>query len=301
MKWFFALDEKGTKGNTALHTRMAVLSAKANTHLIPHLLYDGTRNEFTEWLESQGVTVIPSILPYKHVMESLSKDGRYSMAFLGHWQRTNICLLELDDPFVLYTDVDVVFSKDPSLGALKPQFFSAAPEFKKDSWNYFNSGVLLMNLPNLRDTYKEFERFIIDGISNNGQSFLDEVAYNLFYRGKWDRLAPELNWKPYWGTNHNSEIIHFHGPKNVIIEAIADGHWQWEGQYNRFIGSLFWENRESYLHFIKLALSASSGLPPEDYAFMSRLAEKITRTLDSDARYDIDLSTLDYKMFAEDA
>ena len=56
----------------------------------------------------------------------------------------------------------------------------------------------------------------------------DEAAYRWFYRESngplWDRLRPELNWKPYWGENAQARIVHFHGPKPFQRDYI-DSDW----------------------------------------------------------------------------
>ena len=44
------------------------------------------------------------------------------------------------------------------------------------------------------------------------------------YGPRWDRLRPELNWKPYWGENADAKIIHFHGPKPFQRDYI-ESHW----------------------------------------------------------------------------
>jgi hypothetical protein len=56
----------------------------------------------------------------------------------------------------------------------------------------------------------------------------DQAAYRRFYRDSngplWDRLLPELNWKPYWGESPHAKIIHFHGPKPYQRDHI-ESHW----------------------------------------------------------------------------
>ena len=55
------------------------------------------------------------------------------------------------------------------------------------------------------------------------QSSFDQHAYREHYRGRWDQLPVEMNWKPYWGRNAAAQIVHFHGPKPFQKYAIAAG------------------------------------------------------------------------------
>jgi hypothetical protein len=85
------------------------------------------------WLERYGAEIVARRLSYADVMDPLVSEGRYTTATLGHWLRTNVCLVEKGDMHVLYTDVDVLFSREPSIACVKPDFFSASLEFERDS------------------------------------------------------------------------------------------------------------------------------------------------------------------------
>jgi hypothetical protein len=81
-----------------------------------------------------------------------------------------------------------------------------------------NTGVMLMNLPRLRETSSQFREFISENLEMLKDEAWDQGAFRRFYRRPdgtplWDKLPPELNWKPYWGKNPSAGIIHFHGPK----------------------------------------------------------------------------------------
>jgi lipopolysaccharide biosynthesis glycosyltransferase len=296
MKWYFSLNEAGTKGCVATHTRVAVLSALQNTRLVPHLIYDGVRNEFIDWLAEHGVKICSSQVSFKREMERLSTAGKCDMRFLGHWGRTAIQSIETEDSLVLYTDIDVAFFRTPSIGNLRPKIFSAAPEFKIDEWNYFNSGVMVMNVDELRSTYKDFEKFIIDGISA-GNGFLDQNAYNIFYRGKWNRLPQRLNWKPYWGVSKDAEIVHFHGPKFDNLYHLLTGAWPWTSDHDRFLVSLFHTQVAGYIYFVEAALNAARGLPQQDIDLLSTILEKARVYRDDD--FMPSLGNLDFKMFPD--
>ena len=62
MKWFFAITQD-TLENDPDHgfidcIKVAVLSAKKNTNLVPNLIFDGEECKFTQQMRSLGVNVI---------------------------------------------------------------------------------------------------------------------------------------------------------------------------------------------------------------------------------------------------
>ncbi len=70
----------------------------------------------------------------------------------------------------------------------------------------------------------EFREYIRQNLAELERESWDEAAYRWFYRDSngplWDRLRPELNWKPYWGWNPQARIIHFHGPSPISDHAL---------------------------------------------------------------------------------
>ena len=300
MKWYLALNEAGTRGDIGLHTRLAVLSAKKHTNLEPTLLYTGERNDFTVWLESRGVNVVQSELPYLSTITDLVKENKYTMGTVGHWLRTNVCLEEMQDELILYTDIDVLFLKQPTLSELKPSYFAAAPEFDRHSWNYFNAGVMLVNGPGLRSDYVEFEKFVVDKIKEKTYAFNDQQAYNQFYRRRWDKLPLEMNWKPYWGLNDNATLVHFHGPKlGGTMQAIVEDKWNWESNHGRQIGSMFLGFIDSYLESFKSIREYLPELPSDQADRLNELFVK-AESYDVSQRKDmINLDFMNFRMFPE--
>ncbi len=226
MRWYFAIDEAGAAGATGEDAKTAVRSALAVGGLEPHLLYYGSRNEFTVWMERAGVRVIEPAPGFIDTARAAGAAGSYRAHSLGHWPRVGVPLVEREREFVLYTDCDVMFLKRVNWEAFRPKIFAAAPEFKKDNWNYFNAGVMVLNVPAMRASYPGFEAHITGRITDpNSHQYDDEVALNEAYRGAWERLDPRLNWKPYWGYNSTAGILHSHGPKLAVIEAMVAGRW----------------------------------------------------------------------------
>jgi hypothetical protein len=298
MKLYLCINQAGTHTDIGLHCKLAILSALKQTQLKPHLLYAGEPNDFTRWIEAQGAEVIPSRPSFHGTLQALTEQGRYSMTMLGHWLRTNICLEELDDDYVLYTDVDVVFRRHPALDQFTPEFFMAAPEFHPDRWNYINSGVMLMHIPALRAEYPQFERYLISSLTEHTYGFHDQIAYNVFFRGQWDRLPVEFNWKPYWGMNDAASIVHFHGPKIGAIAAMVDRQWDYSTDHGRQIGSLFNHHVGSYISFLESSLRCAVGLPPQDFDRISQLIDRLRAYAPPADRGD--LAFQDFRMFADD-
>ncbi len=226
MRWYFVIDESGSLGPTGEDAKTAVRSAKAVGGLEPVMLYYGARNEFTGWMEINGVKVIDAAPSFLGKLQELEAAGTYRAHSIGHWLRVAVPMLEREREFALYTDCDVMFLKRVNWEAFRPKVFMSAPEFKKDNWAYFNAGVMVLNIGAMQDSYPRFEAHILHRISDpKWFHYDDEVALNEVYKGDWERLDPRLNWKPYWGYEGAAGILHFHGPKLHVIEMMVAGKW----------------------------------------------------------------------------
>ena len=64
---------------------------------------------------------------------------------------------------------------------------------------------MVANVKKLRESYDEFENYLVKNIEEHTYNFHDQIAYNMFYRNKWDKLPIKMNWKPYWGLNNEAE------------------------------------------------------------------------------------------------
>ncbi|MDE1895681.1 MAG: glycosyltransferase family 2 protein [Rhodospirillales bacterium] len=220
MKWYFALSASSF-GSDAHDwpslIRASVISARANTGLKPFLLWDGPEHEFLNELRGLGVTVIFHKVSYYSALAEYRRNDPHGLATsAGCFLRTDIPLVEIEDAFVLYTDCDVMFLRDPvpMLANLRPVHFAACTEFTIDDG--LNSGVLLLNIARMRADYPKFTTFITANLSLG----LDQDMYRAFYADKWEKLPPELNWKPYWGRNTGATILHWHGIKPVLVQSM---------------------------------------------------------------------------------
>ena len=80
-------------------------------------------------------------------------------------------------------------------------------------------------------------------------SGFDQEAYRAFYKGAWDTLPLDLNWKPYWGINEAAQIIHFHGPKPAALRKLfADPNYGAPDIWRQ----LFASNPESYWTYLSI-------------------------------------------------
>jgi hypothetical protein len=226
MHWFFALTEDSTAFRQYTEMIMvAVYTARRFTSLVPHCIYDGHDNSFTEWLTQRDVRIVRH---RSYLREALAELGRQkenphlAAALSGAFSRVELpaLLASLDNPErVLYTDCDVVFVAEvvPELEANPCKYFAVAPEGRRDDYINMNTGVMLMNTRRLQESLPQFQAYIRDNLAALEAESWDEAAYRWYYRDAngplWDRLRPELNWKPYWGDQPSAKIIHFHGPK----------------------------------------------------------------------------------------
>lgn len=268
MKHFLALNEDawGYERYAAM-LKVAVATARASTSLAPHVFYDGGPNALTKWLDENGVPIIAARSRLVEALTALApKIGKVTVPHIGGgaFLRTELPELAeragIDDEYVLYTDLDVMFLRDPVpvLRDTNARYFAVAPEFNRRNYAQMNTGVMLMNLPAMRRDSPRFMRYVESDLEHLARSTWDQEAYRKFYgrrwrggRDRWDRLPVALNWKPYWGPNPQACIIHFHGPKptdrdlyllppeqrpsqilKIVRLAGADYH-QWSEQWQR--------------------------------------------------------------------
>ena len=238
MQWFLALSEAspafkqyGEMAQVAVHT------ALRHTSLRPHFLYDGGRNDLTRWLCARGVPVIPCqtyLLGQLSGLRCGEHEVKIRSALRGILLRMELPRLGLErnlDQRVLYTDTDVFFRAEvvDELAAIDCRYFAVGPEFEPQDYRQMNTGVMWMNLPGLQSVDGEFKEFVSLNLPRLQSVAWDQGAYREYFLGpdgepRWERLRPELNWKPYWGDFSEAKIIHFHGPKPYHRDYI-DSHF----------------------------------------------------------------------------
>ena len=278
MKWFMATNEESLKTWKFFRLiRLAVLSAKQNTNLDPHLLYEGGECAELDTLKSYGVKVFEVSLSFGDELTRWIKKNKLSQVHLncrrGAFLRTEIPTVlarhGILDEFVFYTDCDVVFLKEPTLAGIRPEFMAAfGTKIGGRRWNpfrgfwHFQSGVLLMNTGRLRETHADFVEFVVnngfdckrpmDPFFQKNLYLSDQVAINLFFKNRLEQLPKILNWNPRDGVSVDVELVHFNGLKWTEWESfknceLAEGR---QRKFERFIG----KELDSYGHYCEHAI-----------------------------------------------
>jgi len=225
-KWYFASNQNALRNAFDL-IQVAVISAKNHTDLKPVCLvedidFDRDLCPRLSWLRNSGVEVIRHNAEIFKDVEAIFGAER-AKPFNGHWLRTDIPVIEYEDYFVLYTDIDVMFRSPLRFDSI-PDFISCAPEHERDNWGYFNSGVMVMNLPALRATREELFETVRRNLFCCEGPYDDQTILNICYRNRFSRLPLDMNWKPYWGFSESAKIVHFHGPKPSVVRYMLAGN-----------------------------------------------------------------------------
>ena len=223
MKWYFCIETFGAY-KYAPYIMAAVLSCRKHTNLEPICLWhehEGhVQSDLKAFLHKHDVKVVETrCRVYDKAQEYRSINTAYGTA--GTHLRFDIPWIEQEDEFVLYADCDVVFNGAIELDDMRPKFFAAAPEFDMNAWHYFNSGIMVMNLENLRRTSQALVETTLWRMRSGFPVTHDQADLNAFYFEQWERLPQIYNWKPYWGVNDDARIIHFHGPKPADVYIAA--------------------------------------------------------------------------------
>jgi hypothetical protein len=247
MKWFFALNEGSPSfWEYANLIQVAVVTAREKAGLEPVCIYDGRPNRLTAWLEKAGVTLVGRRTWMLGLAPDLAPLARGAYLRL---EIPSVCRERgWSDPFVLYTDCDVMFLRplEPLLSGLCPAFFAAAPEHDPADWSRFNSGVLWIRVAGLEAEMEGLRATAAAHLAEATSSPYDQAVLQRHFQGRVDRLPVELNWKPYWGENARAAVLHFHGPKPAhryfILNRRAPGMLQALGTGAYLTYSRIWDD-----------------------------------------------------------
>lgn len=228
LKWYFCFNQESTAWFSNM-IKVAVISAIKNTKLIPHCIYDGEQTPLTVWLREQGVVIHQSRVPFcsrlfdPEIMQRNQNSSYKPESAKGYYLPLQIAEIEREDQYVLFTDCDIMFVRDVDFGSFKPSGLAAVPEVADLSspspervQKFFNSGVLLINVPYLRSKIPEIENILeSNGYFNFPEigATYDQGLLNTAFGSQWDALPAEYNWRPFYGINPAASIIHWHGPK----------------------------------------------------------------------------------------
>jgi lipopolysaccharide biosynthesis glycosyltransferase len=247
LKWYFCLNQ-GAKNLYQHEIRAAVNSAIENTNLRPHFIYDGTPDDLTEWLEARGVKVIYHKASFASAFDDFVSDST------GAFLRIDVPIIETEDDFILYTDTDVIFNKNIILDEIgRPELFSASTQIDYDDWFVFNSGVMIMNVKNMKAEHKHITDYIYK--MHKGQIWHrgiqdQEILNDLYLKDeKYTKLNQLYNHKPYWGINKDAYIVHYHGPKPYYMQQLLDENTEIWSTFQELLNKSFMGYKYYYALF----------------------------------------------------
>ncbi len=228
--------------------KVAFHSAKKFTSLEPVLVTDCKDHPLAQWVLGEGYEVwehSTSFLPaLERVCESSQNPGHLPDRVLlpdAPASKSKLpvaagCFLRCDAPnfcqehhvrdqFVLVTDLDVMFLSDPvpELSKIRPQFLAGVGENDPTKTDLLNTGVLLMNVENMRADFQGFSSFVHENMNRLFDGLLEQRAYQEYYVNRIELLPPGMNWRPYWNPQGDTPIIHLHGPKPFDRDALYRG------------------------------------------------------------------------------
>ncbi len=258
-KWYFAithatLDADPDQGFRDC-IRAAVASARRNTDLRPHMLYDGIEDDFTAEMREAGVDVRLHHIDFHAALgraQQLQKPDwpHYMDTAAGAFMRLDIGQLEHEEEFVLYTDCDVMFEAAITIDHLRPEIFAAAPQFRTDGFfDDMNCGVMVINVARLKRDREALIEFMCENFAR--VAGYDQELLRLYYNQRWDPLSPVYNWKPYWGAEPRARIVHFHGPKPAAsLRLLRDADYRCHDPVFQTWRHWFAVDRSGYEHYV---------------------------------------------------
>ncbi len=240
-------------------------SAVKNTSLELHCLYDFrkkkcdsiTDDKIYKLLLEYGVDIHAASIDFEEPLfltytdEYLKKISVTKSSMYSRFLRFMIADIEKDDEYILYADTDVIFLKDITLDSFEslPDTVGVCPEFSNSySYDYFNAGVMLVNL----ESYREAKKKLVEMLSGKQLAKIeccDQGYLNSIYENNFLRLDNKFNWKPYWGINDDAVILHLHGLKpRTDFSTLDCRHEDW-------IARLFFDNKnakEGFFHYFNM-------------------------------------------------
>lgn len=269
LKWYFCFNQESTAWFSNM-IKVAVTSAKANTSLVPNCIYDGEQTPLVTWLREQGVTIHNSRVPFHsrlfdaEIVQRNQNSTYKPESAKGYYLPIQIANIEFEDEYVLFTDCDVMFLNDINFDSYRPSGLAAVPEVADLSspspdrvQRFFNSGVLLINVENLRSKTAEIGAILEkNGYFNFPEigATYDQGLLNTAFATEWDTLPTEYNWRPFYGVNPQASIIHWHGPKPPHVfdmMLFLAGRRESRRLSGSIMDMLLNNHTNSYRHYIK--------------------------------------------------
>jgi hypothetical protein len=267
VNWYFCFNEEATDWFSEM-IKVAVTSARANTTLTPHCIYDGRDTTLIQWLRGEGVTIHRSEVPFRarlrapDVVERNIHHAFKPEAAAGYYLPLQIPQFEHAEQYVLFTDCDIMFLRDVDLREYSPMFLAAAREIPDPNLliqpvlgSGFNSGVMLINV----EAWRRMMGDLIRTAEAHGyykypdiDAKYDQGLFNSVFRKNWTPLPDELNWRVFSGVNREASIIHWHGPKPVhVANYMKDGSSDLSCT-TPVVDELMKKSLQSYLYYYNL-------------------------------------------------
>jgi len=222
MKVLFAIDLPGQSSELGPMLKLAIQSCQLNTRHEPIVLSNNFSPSFQQWLEAKKVKFFSIQAPMAGAVRSANSRSGYPLQAIGNYLRYEGCRVVGDRTF-LYCDCDTIFLRDFDI-SLEPTYLAAVAEDTPEDWNRFNSGVMLFNREAMLGELDAFYRFAEQNLEKFFPGF-DQAAINAYFNGRIERLPIELNWRPYWGANADTAILHTHGVKPHVAQSLLDGYY----------------------------------------------------------------------------
>lgn len=212
--WFTAIGNRTDKYHLTLQAALESVFQCCTDKLYPVVMFDGEFINAPSWLRILHDAKQILVYPYKlSWVEKLTKVQlriapsyfRMEIPFIMNHVRSLVPFL--NEQYVLYTDTDVIFYQLPEF--IKPPLMTIGPEGSKGKKD--NNGIMFMNLKALQPFIPAYTSYA----SSHGDTG-DQVLTLFFFRNMSTLLPDNYNWKPYWGLNNETAIIHTHGTKLSI-------------------------------------------------------------------------------------
>lgn len=221
MKWVFCINEYGSHTYNLFLLKYALLSAKKYTNLEPVCLLLGNNSYLETFLKQQKVQVIKATEPaasYQFKFFHTSSDFwnlnyekiiNFSSGAFLRFEIANY----IEDEYCLYTDIDVLFTDKFKIPENKPKYMAMANQ-KNNEKKEFNTGVILFNLKNFKkDIYEGLVEKSCKSYQEWCVKWYDQYVINHFFTEKIENLDIRYNWRPLFGWQDNSFIIHYERTK----------------------------------------------------------------------------------------
>jgi hypothetical protein len=210
--WFTAISNHSDKYHLTLQASLESVFRCCTDKLFPVVLLDGSLDSAPSWLKI--LQDARSLLIYPYQLSWVNKLTPAHLRIATSYYRMEIPLFIdkvtdivpfLSREYALYTDADVLFYQLPEF--IKPPLLTLGPEGSKGKKD--NNGVMFMNLTALAPIVPAYTAYA----SARGDTG-DQVLTLAFFRNNGSTLLPDIyNWKPYWGLNNETAILHTHGAK----------------------------------------------------------------------------------------